>query len=72
MGYYHDNCLLQEDRRERLRYLLRHVVQFFNNENATYWLDFGTLLGVIREGDIIPHDGDLDLSRLANDLQADQ
>ncbi|KAL8571135.1 hypothetical protein ACOMHN_010596 [Nucella lapillus] len=71
-GAYNEDCFLQEARKERMRFVLRHVVQFLNEENATYWLDFGTFLGAIREGDIIAHDGDMDVSRLANDLQADR
>lgn len=63
---------MQEERRHNMRFVLRHVCQFLNEENATYWLDFGTLLGVIREGDIMAHDGDLDVSRLADDLKADE
>ncbi|XP_077869014.1 uncharacterized protein RT0683-like [Saccoglossus kowalevskii] len=32
--------------------------------NVTYWLDFGTLLGAMRNGDIIRYDGDADISRI--------
>ncbi|XP_076452118.1 ribitol 5-phosphate transferase FKRP-like [Babylonia areolata] len=71
MGYYHQDCYLQEVRRERMRFLLRRVVSVLNEENATYWLDFGTFLGAVREGDILAHDGDMDVSRLADDLKAD-
>ncbi|KAK7094166.1 hypothetical protein V1264_007826 [Littorina saxatilis] len=72
MGYYNQDCSMKEERRERMRHVLRHVVRYLNEENATYWLDFGTLLGVVREGDIMVHDGDMDLSRLANDLDKDR
>jgi phosphorylcholine metabolism protein LicD len=72
MGYYNEECQMQEEKRERMRFVLRHILQFFNDENVTYWLDFGTLLGVIREGDIMAHDGDMDLSRLANNITADK
>ena len=72
MGYYNDDCAMDQGRRERMRFVLRQVVSFLNDENATYWLDFGTLLGVIREGDIMVHDGDLDVSRRADDLAADE
>ena len=72
MGYYNDDCAMDQGRRERMRFVLRQVVSFLNAENATYWLDFGTLLGVMREGDIMVHDGDLDVSRRADDLAADE
>ena len=71
-GSYNDDCLLREDRRERMRFALRHVINFLNSENATYWLDYGTLLGVVREGDIMAHDGDVDVSRLADNLEEDR
>ena len=37
---------------------------------ATWWLDFGSLLGLHRDGDLILHDNDIDLAVLAPDWPA--
>ena len=60
------------ERKGNMHFVLRNIVEFFNSQNATYWLDYGTLLGVVREGDVLLHDGDIDISRLADDLNQDR
>lgn len=45
-----------------LRELFAGGAQFLNDTGEEYWLDFGTLLGYHREGDIIPHDIDVDFA----------
>jgi len=40
---------------------LYKVDKVFNELNILYWLEFGTLLGAIREKDFIQHDLDIDL-----------
>lgn len=48
-----------------LRRLLRDVVTVLNSDpNTTYWLDFGALLGITRDGDLIKHDNDVDMAVL--------
>ena len=42
--------------------LLLYTVETFNAHGIAYWLDYGTLLGAVRSGSIIPHEFDLDLS----------
>ena len=37
------------------------VIQALNETDITYWVDFGTLLGIHREGDIILLDNDADI-----------
>ena len=47
-------------------YIRNFVFQVLANLNQTYWLDFGCLLGAARIGNILPHDGDCDFSRLGD------
>ena len=49
------------DRRRRLRCLFIRLIENFEKENVKYWVDFGTLLGICREGDIILGDNDADV-----------
>jgi len=46
---------------------LLRVTKVFSENNIKYFADFGTLLGIVREGDLIPWDDDIDLSILMND-----
>jgi hypothetical protein len=47
------------------RYILRNlatdVCKTLNKHNVDYWVDFGTLLGIVREKDIILNDEDVDV-----------
>lgn len=40
------------------------TIDILKNNNVDYWLDFGTLLGAVRDGDFIKHDYDMDLGIL--------
>ncbi len=42
--------------------LLSDVITIFESCNITYWLEGGTLLGLRREGRLLPWDDDLDIS----------
>lgn len=42
--------------------LLRKFIGFCNNRNLKYFLDYGTLLGAVRDGGLIPWDYDIDIS----------
>ena len=53
--------IYSEYRRYILRYLLKHVATELNKTNIKYWIDFGTLLGIYREHDIILYDNDVDI-----------
>ncbi|KAI8521234.1 hypothetical protein Bbelb_009880 [Branchiostoma belcheri] len=64
MGYYNDDCYLSREKMEDMRHLVVTICQVFEELNQTYWLDYGTLLGAVRLGDVLPHDGDVDISRL--------
>lgn len=45
-----------------MKLLLITVVQCLNDHNIAYYLDCGTLLGCIREGGIMKHDTDIDVT----------
>lgn len=47
--------------------LLSHLDDTMNKLNIFYWLDCGTLLGVIREKTFITHDIDIDVSMFIED-----
>lgn len=54
--------------REKSVEMFLEVTETLNKHNITYWLDFGTLLGAVREKKIIEWDGDIDLSTLDIDV----
>ena len=41
--------------------VLQLIHQAFEDEEILYWLEFGTLLGAVREKDFIEHDLDIDI-----------
>lgn len=50
-------------RRTRILHeLYAHASHFLDQLQAPYWIDFGTLLGYHRSGDVIPHDQDIDFA----------
>lgn len=54
------NSLVMTLRQNTLRNMAKDTIEAFNNKNIQYWTDYGTLLGLVREGDIIRHDTDCD------------
>lgn len=54
-----------------IRYILRNMAidlfKTMNENDVTYWADFGTLLGIYREGDIIFGDNDVDVCIIDNE-----
>ena len=50
------------------KYALKHVKRVLDEEDITYWLDCGALLGAVREGELIPWDKDIDLGARRRDL----
>jgi len=53
--------LLGIHRQNTLREIALDTIQAFNDNKVDYWVDYGTLLGIVREGDIIRHDTDVDI-----------
>ncbi|KAL4433766.1 hypothetical protein ABPG75_000207 [Micractinium tetrahymenae] len=51
-------------RRKYLRQLLFDLAAALNDRGLCYWLDFGSLLGIHRDGDLILHDNDIDVAIL--------
>ena len=47
-----------------------YLMSVFESHGIVHWLDYGTLLGVTREGGIIEEDHDTDISYLFCDLDA--
>lgn len=52
---------IERYRHKELRKLALSVIPKLNEHKINYWVDYGTLLGIIREGDIIKHDEDVDI-----------
>lgn len=47
---------------------LTRLIKIFNKHKINYWIDSGTLLGVIRDGDIAKGDDDMDISIWVEDI----
>eukprot|EP01012_Entosiphon_sulcatum_P002808 TRINITY_DN10686_c0_g1_i1.p1 TRINITY_DN10686_c0_g1~~TRINITY_DN10686_c0_g1_i1.p1 ORF type:complete len:333 (+),score=33.35 TRINITY_DN10686_c0_g1_i1:63-1061(+) len=62
--------LEQEERVRVIRGLLPHLARYLDHIAVPYWLDWGTLLGSWRTGDVIPWDDDGDVGFLERDIQA--
>ncbi len=61
-------AMLDRWRRRVLRRCLADTCALLDEREIRYWADFGTLLGLIREGDLILGDKDADLCVLADEL----
>ncbi|XP_077994695.1 ribitol 5-phosphate transferase FKRP-like isoform X2 [Glandiceps talaboti] len=48
--------------------MLKSTTNFLEEMNVTYWLDYGTLLGAVRNGDVMRHDYDGDISIITTQL----
>ena len=47
--------------RQHIRDLVAYVADLCDELGVTWWADYGTLLGAVRNGGIIPHDKDADV-----------
>ncbi len=64
-GHIRPNCCT-----EHLLELIGFVHEVLAEHGVLHWLDFGTLLGAVREGTLIPWDHDADFGILARDAEA--
>ena len=56
-------------RQRNLSKMLYDIIESLNKNNVDYWVDYGTLLGLVRDGDVILGDNDIDISlRFNKDL----
>jgi len=46
---------------------LGDVKQILDDAGVKYWLDYGTLLGAVRDGKFIPWDNDIDLGAMSTE-----
>jgi hypothetical protein len=51
-----------------LRQTAKYVFRVLESQNVRYWLEGGTLLGAMRNGDIIPWDYDIDIGIYKDDI----
>ena len=51
-------------KQEKIREIIKFVIPILNEFSIKYWIDCGTLLGIIREEDILKWDDDGDISYL--------
>lgn len=49
--------------------LLFYIDKLFTEHDIIYWIDYGTLLGAVRDGAMIPWDTDIDIGILAPDIE---
>ena len=59
---------LTEKNLETARELLLRAVRVLDEAGIRYHLEGGTLLGLVRDGDLLPWDHDVDISVMAEDL----
>jgi len=55
--------------RRTIRYLLVDLINEFESEGVEYWVDFGSLLGIMREKDVILGDNDGDVCILQSNTE---
>lgn len=61
---YHSSCC-----KRNLKTILEYIDKLFKTQDIKYWLDYGTLLGAVRENDLIEYDTDIDLGILYTDKE---
>jgi len=59
---------LTDDQRNSLTTATIHAMSILDKHGIVHWLDYGSLLGVVREGGIIKEDHDTDMSYLHDEF----
>lgn len=62
------NIIFMEDKDQAFRDLQRFK-KFTDSIGVKFWLDWGTILGAVRNGKFIPWEGDIDLGMMKEDLE---
>jgi len=57
-----ESAQTQRPDRKNLRQLAQRTCSMLTQSGVDYWLDFGSLLGLMREGNILEGDTDVDIS----------
>ena len=56
------NVWIKRHSRETLRQQFIEIIDLLNGKDIPYHLEGGVLLGIVRDGDLLPWDNDTDLS----------
>lgn len=67
-GYVTSECYINVEQLADMYELFHRFILMTKAENVTWWADFGTLLGAVRQQEIIPWDKDLDVGIMRRDL----
>lgn len=62
----------QTEKVEKLKGMFFDFVDIAESVKMRYWIDFGALLGAVRDGKIIPWDWDIDIGVMKDEMEADQ
>jgi len=62
------HTILSGERAQRAVAMLRAVTDILDDASIRYWLDSGTLLGIVREQRLLPWDTDMDISVSSDQL----
>lgn len=54
---------------DRARRMLFDTIDYLDKQKIVYHLEGGTLLGIVRDGELLPWDHDVDISILADDVE---
>jgi len=63
-----NGCFRTEKEMEDLRHLVHKFHDIATFFDVPYWIDYGTLLGAVKIGDVLPWDRDVDVSMRIEDL----